>query len=245
MSKEEEKKIWERYAVSSDMELRNELAEFYLPLAAKIAGRFMGKGLEYDDLFQTASLALIKAIEGFQTNRGVQFSSYAVPSISGAIRNEIRDQAEMIRLPESQMVKRRNIYFEQKKFEREYNRTPTPQEIADKLQMEAADVLLLTTRSYISLDTPVSEDGMVLDEILGQEDSSFIKIEDEQWMESVLNNSNEREKQIIEFRFQQNLGQRETAKRMGISQMQVSRLERRLLAKLRRNESLYLVSNNG
>lgn len=228
----------ERYAATRDTALRDELFEQYLPLARAVARKFIGRGAELEDLEQVAAMALLKALERFEPERGYRFVTYAVPTITGDVRNHLRDKSGMMRMPRDSRQRLYQLSKEQEAFEREHLRAPTAQELAQRMQITPEELLsLLNMRqqsSYVSLDTPVGEEGdTVLQDMLGSSDDGFDRMERSDWMEWILSKVNEMERQLLLLRYRDGLGQRDTAKRLGVSQMQVSRLERRVLSRLR------------
>ena len=164
--------------------------------------------------------------------------TYAVPTITGDVRNHLRDKSGLMRMPRDSRQRLYQLSKEQEAFEREHLRAPTAQELAQRMQISPEELLsLLNMRqqtSYVSLDTPVGEEGdTVLQDMLGSSDDGFDRMERSDWMEWILSKVNETERQLLLLRYRDGLGQRDTAKRLGVSQMQVSRLERRVLSRLR------------
>lgn len=230
--------LLEQYAATRDSALRDRLVEGYLPLAHAVARKFAGRGVEVEDLEQVAAIALIKAIERFEPGRGFRFVTYAVPTITGEVRNHLRDRGGMLRLPRDLRQRLYQLTQVQEAFEREHLRAPTAAELAQRMGIAPEEVLTLfslrTRNDYVSLDMPVGEDGETrLEELLGGGDAGYEKLERREWMEWILSKVNETEKKMLLLRYRDGLGQRETAKRLGVSQMQVSRLERRVLSRLR------------
>lgn len=230
--------LLEQYAATRDSALRDRLVEGYLPMAHAVARKFAGRGVEVEDLEQVAAIALIKAIERFEPGRGFRFVTYAVPTITGEVRNHLRDRGGMLRLPRDLRQRLYQLTQAQEAFEREHLRAPTAAELAQRMGIAPEEVLTLfslrTRNDYVSLDMPVGEDGETrLEELLGGGDAGYEKLERREWMEWILSKVNETEKKMLLLRYRDGLGQRETAKRLGVSQMQVSRLERRVLSRLR------------
>ncbi|MDD6041141.1 MAG: sigma-70 family RNA polymerase sigma factor [Clostridia bacterium] len=235
--------LLEQYAATRDSALRDRLVEGYLPLAHAVARKFAGRGVEVEDLEQVAAIALIKAIERFEPGRGFRFVTYAVPTITGEVRNHLRDRGGMLRLPRDLRQRLYQLTQAQEAFEREHLRAPTAAELAQRMGIAPEEVLTLfslrTRNDYVSLDMPVGEDGETrLEELLGGGDAGYENLERREWMEWILSKVNETEKKMLLLRYRDGLGQRETAKRLGVSQMQVSRLERRVLSRLRAIEQV-------
>lgn len=234
--------LLERYAAGRDPALRDELFERYLPLARAVARKFSGRGVETEDLEQVAGMALLKALERFDPARGFRFVTYAVPTITGDVRNYLRDRSGLMRMPRDTRQRLYQMTQEQERFEREHLRAPTATELAERMDIAPeAFLALLSLRSQneaVSLDTPVGEEGdTCLSDLLGSADDRFERMERSEWAQWLLSKVGETERELLTLRYRDGLGQRETAKRLGISQMQVSRLERRALSRLRAIEA--------
>ena len=234
--------LLERYAAGRDPALRDELFERYLPLARAVARKFSGRGVETEDLEQVAGMALLKALERFDPARGFRFVTYAVPTITGDVRNYLRDKSGLMRMPRDMRQRLYQMTQEQERFEREHLRAPTATELSERMGIAPeAFLALLSLRSQneaVSLDTPVGEEGdTCLSDLLGSADDRFERMERSEWAQWLLSKVGETERELLTLRFRDGLGQRETARRLGISQMQVSRLERRALSRLRAMEA--------
>lgn len=234
--------LLERYAASRDPALREELFEHYLPLARAVARKFSGRGVETEDLEQVAGMALLKALERFDPARGFRFVTYAVPTITGDVRNYLRDKSGLMRMPRDMRQRLYQMTQEQERFEREHLRTPTAVELSERMGIAPEEFLALlalrTQNEAVSLDTPVGEEGDTqLSDLLGSTDDRFERMERSEWAQWLLSKVGDTERELLTLRYRDGLGQRETARRLGISQMQVSRLERRALSRLRAMEA--------
>lgn len=234
--------LLERYAASRDPALRDELFEHYLPLARAVARKFSGRGVETEDLEQVAGMALLKALERFDPARGFRFVTYAVPTITGDVRNYLRDKSGLMRMPRDMRQRLYQMTQEQECFEREHLRTPTAVELSERMGIAPEEFLALlalrTQNEAVSLDTPVGEEGDTqLSDLLGSTDDRFERMERSEWAQWLLSKVGDTERELLTLRYRDGLGQRETARRLGISQMQVSRLERRALSRLRAMEA--------
>ena len=234
--------LLERYAASRDPALRDELFEHYLPLARAVARKFSGRGVETEDLEQVAGMALLKALERFDPARGFRFVTYAVPTITGDVRNYLRDKSGLMRMPRDMRQRLYQMTQEQERFEREHLRTPTAVELSERMGIAPEEFLALlalrTQNEAVSLDAPVGEEGDTqLSDLLGSTDDRFERMERSEWAQWLLSKVGETERELLTLRYRDGLGQRETARRLGISQMQVSRLERRALSRLRAMEA--------
>ena len=234
--------LLERYAASRDPALRDELFEHYLALARAVARKFSGRGVETEDLEQVAGMALLKALERFDPARGFRFVTYAVPTITGDVRNYLRDKSGLMRMPRDMRQRLYQMTQEQERFEREHLRTPTAVELSERMGIAPEEFLALlalrTQNEAVSLDTPVGEEGDTqLSDLLGSTDDRFERMERSEWAQWLLSKVGDTERELLTLRYRDGLGQRETARRLGISQMQVSRLERRALSRLRAMEA--------
>ena len=234
--------LLERYAAGRDPALRDELFERYRPLARAVARKFSGRGVETEDLEQVAGMALLKALERFDPARGFRFVTYAVPTITGDVRNYLRDKSGLMRMPRDMRQRLYQMTQEQERFEREHLRAPTATELAERMGIAPEEFFaLLNLRAQsdaVSLDMPVGEEGDTrLSDLLGSADDRFERMERSEWAQWLLSKVGDTERELLTLRYRDGLGQRETAKRLGISQMQVSRLERRALSRLRAIEA--------
>jgi len=227
------------YARTRDRDVMAQLVEGYLPLCRAIARKFRGQGVETEDLEQVAAIALMKAIERFEPERGFKFTTFAMPTIAGEVRNHIRDKGGAIRVnrdTRSRLYQLRKVTDE---LTQRLQREPSLKEIAAEMKVSPDDLLaLLDARDasdVMSMDAAMSsgEDAQRLEERLGVNEGGYEQVEQQEWMRWVLQQVTPQERLLLEKRFIERLGQRETAKALGVSQMQVSRMERRVLARLR------------
>lgn len=227
------------YARSRDHAVMARLVEENLPLSQAVARKFQGRGVEKDDLEQVAAMALMQAIERFDPERGLQFSTFALPTIAGSVRNYLRDRGSTIRLTRSlreQLTKLRRVSDE---LTRKLQREPSMRELAEAMELPPEELLtLLDARraaQTVSLDAETSDDAEAprLETFLGRLDEGYEQVEQAQWLNWVYGQVTPTEKLLLQKRFEERLGQRETARALGVSQMQVSRMERRLLTRLR------------
>lgn len=211
----------------------------HLPLAAMTAKRFTGRGLDYDDLYQTAALALAKALERFDAGKGASFVTYAAHTMAGTVKNYFRDKLLLVRPPRKSRELFERADREAQILAQELMRSPTVSELACALQVseeELLDALEYGTVRIESLDAPVGEDeedGATLLELLGQEDKGFENAETEAALREAVAALPEQDREVIQLRYFENLSQREAAQRTGVSQMSISRTERRALKALR------------
>ena len=215
------------------------LVEGYLPLCKSIAWKFRGQGVETEDLEQVAAIALMKAIERFEPERGFKFTTFAMPTIAGEVRNHIRDKGGAIRVNRDTRSRLYQMRKVTEQLTQQLQREPSLKEIAAAMEITPDELLaLLDARDAtetVSMDAAMSsdEDAQKLESRLGINDEGFERVEQQQWMKWVLQQVTPQERMLLEKRFIERMGQRETAKALGVSQMQVSRMERKILARLR------------
>jgi RNA polymerase sigma-B factor len=218
--------------------LRDRAIEAWLPLARHLAQRYAGRGEPADDLFQVAVVGLIKAVDRWEADRGVDFAGYAIPTIVGEIKRHFRDRTWSVRVPRRLQEMRLAITAANTTLSHQLGRAATVADIAAHLGVTEEEVLegLEGARAYnaTSLSTPVSADGTTeLGETLGGEDREYELAEFRIALSPALATLDEREQRIIHLRFYGNLTQSQIAEQIGISQMHVSRLLTKALAKLR------------
>lgn len=219
-------------------ELRNRAIEAWMPMARHLASRYAGRGEPTDDLFQVALIGLIKAVDRYEADRGVEFAGFAIPTIVGEIKRHFRDRTWSIRVPRRLQELRLAITGANNTLTHSLGRPPTVADIAAHLEISEEDVLegLEGARAYnaTSLSTPVSADGNTeLGETLGGEDHEYEQAETRIELAPALAVLDERERTIVTLRFYGNLTQSQIAERVGVSQMHVSRLLTKALAKMR------------
>ncbi len=227
------------YCRTRDIALRNELLNHYLFIAEIAAKKFVGRGVDYDDLLQVASLALIRALERFDCTRNVKFGSFATPSVIGEIKNYFRDRSRSIRLPRRATELLKRLYEVQEAFTARMDRPPRPEEIAREMEVPIETVYELmeakASSQILSLDETVQgQDGeRSLADLIGTESDEYISIENADFLKRSMSQLTEEERSVLIERYVHHKSQRSIAEDLGVSQMYVSRLERRVLTKLR------------
>ncbi len=227
---------WRRY---KDLRARDELIERFLPLARKLARRYVPSSEPYEDLVQVASLGLVKAVERFDPDRGFAFTSFAVPTIVGELKRYFRDTGWALHVDRGAQERARRVVDAQHEIIGRTGRMPTIDELAQFLELSQEEVLdgLQTADAYgaVSLDAPVGdEDGTPSRlEAIGDEDERLELVDRQATIFAAAKCLPERERRILFLRFGEDLTQSEIADRVGVSQMQVSRLLRRSLQRLR------------
>ncbi|MEH1123930.1 RNA polymerase sigma factor SigF [Micromonospora sp. CPCC 206061] len=221
------------------MALRDRAIEAWLPLARHLAQRFAGRAEPMDDLVQTATVGLIKAVDKFDPDRGVDFTGYAIPTIVGELKRHFRDRTWDVRVPRRLQELRMSIAEASSVLNQSLGRSPTVADIAAHLKVSEEDVLegLEGARAYnaVSLSIPAGdgESAVPLGDLLGGEDPEFELAELRVALGPALAALDEREQRILTLRFYGNMTQTQIAEQIGVSQMHVSRLLARALNKLR------------
>src|SRR6476469_861557 len=231
-----EQELLRRYHHGGDTRARDQLAEEMLPLARALAGRYAGRGEPMDDLVQVACVGIMKAIEGFDLARDVRFSSYATPTVLGEIKRHFRDRTWAMRVPRGLQELQLKVAKARDKLTHELGRSPTVQEIAKAVDAPFEEVLAtiqsVSARRTRSLDEPTGEDVTLADS-LGFSDPELERAEIRALLDGAFGVLSERDQEVLRLRFADDLTQTEIAHRIGVSQMQVSRLIRQSLARLR------------
>ncbi len=238
------RELFERLAVlpADDPErarIRGYLVELHLPLVEYLARRFRNRGEWLDDLTQVATIGLIKSIDRFDLERGVEFSTYATPTIVGEIKRHFRDKGWAVRVPRRLQELKLSLTKAIGDLAQREGRAPTVSELAAHLQMSEEEVLegLESANAYstVSLDAPDSgdEDAPAVSDSLGMVDEALEGVEYRESLKPLLEQLPPREKKILLLRFFGNMTQSQIATELGISQMHVSRLLARTLAQLR------------
>jgi len=219
--------------------LRERVIEQLLPLARHLARRFRDRGEPYDDLVQTAMIGLIKAVDRFDPSHGTDFAGFAVPTIIGEIKRHFRDRTWSVRVPRRLQELRLSINEANTALTQSLGRSPTVAQVAERLGITEDEVLegLEGARAYkaTSLSTPVGGEAGSADlgDLLGDDDPGYATVEARATLTKVLRTLPDREREIVVLRYCGNLTQQQIADRVGVSQMHVSRLLTKTLARLR------------
>ncbi|MBR3144555.1 MAG: sigma-70 family RNA polymerase sigma factor [Clostridia bacterium] len=215
-----------------DNKTRDEFIENNLPLVHSLCKRFVGKGIEYDDLFSTGCMGLVKAADNFDTNRGFSFSTYAVPVILGELKRLFRDGGS-IKVSRSLKELYLKMQKAKQKLELKLGREPTTNEIAEALGVETETAVLAVTalRPTVSLTYEDSENKDIQNDV---KDNGYTdNLIDKLTIEDTLKKLSDDEAKIIELRYFKFLTQKETAEKLNMTQVQISRKERKILLKMR------------
>ena len=238
-TREDTKRLFAEYRESNDPDLRDTLARLHLPLVEYLAKRFKDRGEPLDDLIQVGSVGLLKAIDRFDLDRGVEFSTYATPTIVGELKRYFRDKGWAIRVPRrlQELSLRLNKLVAQ--LTQDLGRAPTVPELAKAAGVSEDEVLeaLESGQAYCttSLDAPTGddEDAPMRGDRIGEEDLRLDNLEYFASLAPLIEQLPERERTILYLRFFKGMTQSKIADHIGISQMHVSRLLTRILEFLR------------
>ncbi|WP_130819305.1 SigB/SigF/SigG family RNA polymerase sigma factor [Anaerococcus vaginimassiliensis] len=242
-SKQEQKEAiqekFEEYYKTRDKKLRDELIEEHMYIVDILSNKYVGKGIEKDDLYQVASLGLIYAIDRFDPTKGYAFSSFATPTIMGELKRYFRDKGWVIRVPRRIQNLYKKINTAKKILPQELQRTPTVTDIADYLGEDEETILETMEASKVyapqSLDMKYQvqkgENAIDLSEMIGEEDKNFDSIELKDLIDKSKERLNDLEKEILELRYYEGRTQVDIANTLDISQMTVSRIEKKIIQK--------------
>jgi RNA polymerase sigma-B factor len=235
----EDRLLFQRYLATRDPAARDALIERFLPLARQLARRYERAEEPLDDLIQVASLGLVKAIDRFDADREVAFSSYAVPTILGEIKRHFRDRTWSVRVPRDLQELSLKVDRTVVAMAKELQRAPTVSELAEKLDATEEQILeaMEASGAYraTSLSAPRAGDehGDTLADTVGTEEEGYDLAESRATLDRLLQTVTPREREVLRLRFEEDLTQAEIGERIGVSQMQVSRLIRQAVARLR------------
>ena len=238
----EDRRLLLRYHEQGDAAAREELVERFLPLARQLARRYQRTNEPLDDLMQVASVGLVKAIDRFDPARGTAFSTYAVPTILGELKRYFRDSGWAVHVPRGMQERVMKLDTAAQELHRKLGRSPSPKELAGQLEcseeevleaMEAASAYDAVSLEQQRSDTDNGSSADTFQDKLGTEEERYELVEYGATIAPTLKALSARERLILHLRFVEDMTQSEIADRIGVSQMHVSRLIRRSLARLR------------
>lgn len=227
------------YRETRDRKLRNELIDAHRSLATHLARRFTNRGEPFDDLLQVAQLGMLKAVERFDPDRNLEFSTFATATIEGELKRHFRDRTWSVRVPRRAQELHLRLGTTIAELSQRLGHAPTVPELAEELAVSEDDVLqaMEVGGAYRSASLEAksadAREASVLERTLGRTDSGFDAAEHRVLVDELLATLPERERKIVELRFYHEMTQTEIAEQVGISQMHVSRLLTRTLAELR------------
>jgi RNA polymerase sigma-B factor len=239
-TQEHAEELFRRWQVNGDTGAREALVEQYMPLARSLARRYDRSSEPYEDLLQVAALGLLKALDRFDATRGPSFASFAIPTILGEMRRYFRDSGWSLHVPRGDKERALKVRDAQESFANAHGHAPTVSQLAQFLELDEEQVIdaLLAIQAYeaLSLDAPrpgAEDDAITYGDAVGEDDERYELVELDVTVVAVLDQIPARERQILRMRFIDGLTQTQIADRVGVSQMQVSRLLRRSLDQLR------------
>ena len=237
--KERTRELFRLYKEKGDEEARDQLIVSHLNLVRFLASKFKNRGEPLDDLVQVGTIGLIKAIDRFDPGRGLEFTTYATPTILGEIKRHFRDKGWSIRVPRRLQELSAKVNQATEELTVELQRSPSVEEIAAKLGVSAEEILeaMESSGAYTSVSleaggTSEDDEAPALIDRLGSVDEDLDASDDRMVIDDAIRDFSPREQEIVRMRFIDGLTQVEIAKRLGVSQVQVSRLLRRTLRKI-------------
>ena len=234
-----DRRLFARYRETRDPADRDAIVERFLPLARRLAAHYQRADEPFDDVFQVACYGLVKAVERFDATRGVAFSSYAVPTLTGEIKRYFRDRTWAVRVPRDLQDLALRVDRVATDLTRDLGRQPSVEEVARATGTEVEDVLEAREASAAyratSLDTPRpgDDDGVAAMDTFAWVEGGYHEAEQRVLIAGLLRNLTRREREVVRLRFEHDLTQAEIGAAIGVSQMQVSRILRRSIDKLR------------
>jgi RNA polymerase sigma-B factor len=236
---ESDLELFEEYKNGKNLDVRNEIVSRYLYLAEILSKKFLNRGVDYDDIFQVACVALINAVERFDTAAEVKFVSFATPTIIGEIKRYFRDKASVIRVPRRLYEVYQKVNQAKEHLTHQNGRSPRVEEIADYIDITEEAVLEIIESWNVykmqSFDQTVyEEDDLELYEPIGEDDQTFERINNRDFIEKSLEHFDKTEKEFIHLRFFENMTQKQIAELFNVSQMYISRMEKKTLEKFRK-----------
>jgi RNA polymerase sigma-B factor len=237
--KREDRILLARYHRTGDQRVRDELIERFMPLARKLARRYSRGYESLDDLTQVAAVGLIKAVDRFDPARGIAFSSYAVPTITGELKRYFRDYSWAVRPPRDLQELTLRVDQIATDLTRKLERSPTTAELSAAAGVNEETLLDViqarSARGAISLQAPAGgdSDGGTLEDWIGHDDGGIEAAETHAVLDTLLTSLSTRERAILRMRFHEDMTQAEIGTIIGVSQMQISRIIRQALQRLR------------
>ncbi len=231
--------LFTQYISTNDVKYRNMIVSKYLHLADFLSKKFINRGVEFDDIYQVACMALIKAVDRFSPDKGVKFVSFATPTILGEIKRFFRDKSSAIKIPRRLYEARQGLNSARDELTQKLSRVPRADEIADYMGISVETVLEIieagNSNSIKSLDQSVYQDNdSDFGDTLGYDEKTYDKIENRDFLEKALTMFGDAEKEFITLRYIKNYTQKQIAEKFGVSQMYISRMEKKILDRFRK-----------
>ena len=242
IKEEDTKTLFIIYKETKDRDIREELIERHLYIAEILSKRYANRGIDYDDIYQVASMGLIYAVDRYDVDKGFKFSSFATPTIIGEIKKYFRDKGWTIRVPRRIQELSKKINNSKLTLSQKLQRSPTVEDIAEYLNCTQEEVLeameaskVYTSQSLdMTYDSNSDDKDVNLAELIGEDDIYFNRIENEDFIKRAMEKLNDMEKKILIDRYYNKKTQVIIAESLGISQMTVSRIEKRVVEKMRK-----------
>ena len=227
--------LFEQYRTDKSEELRNEIVNRTLYIAEIMAKKMAGRGVEFDDLLQVASMALIGAVERFDPTKGLKFSTFATPCILGELKNYFRDKSRLIRVGRKSSTILQTVKRSISSLTGQLHRAPTAEEISldTGLTLEEVIEAMEYNVNMVSLDAKLDDSETPLYEVIPDTKNDFEVFEDRETLRLAIKTLSQEEQQLLRQRFFENKSQSEIAAKLHVSQMYVSRMERKILQKLK------------
>jgi len=234
--------LFEEYSRTKDLNIRNQIVEKYLYMVDILAKKFINKGVDYDDLYQIGSMALVFAVERFDPNKGYEFTSFATPTIIGEIKRYFRDKGWAVKVPRKWKEISAKLPAAKEALHQRLGRAPLVSEIAEYLGYSEEDILeaMESGQAYgtFSLQKTYDDGGnegeaSIFEKYTARDEVGYINFENSEVIKAVLNKLNDQERKVFRMRFFDEKTQQQIADEIGVSQMTVSRLEKKLRDKFR------------
>ncbi|MDR5658922.1 SigB/SigF/SigG family RNA polymerase sigma factor [Serpentinicella sp. ANB-PHB4] len=237
-----EKDLFEQYQISKDISIRNELINRYIYIAEILSKKYINRGIEYDDIYQVASVGLIYAIQRFDASKGYEFSSFATPTIIGEIKKHFRDKGWSIRVPRRIQELSKKVNIAKNELNQMLQKAPTIKDISEHINCSEEEVIEAMEAGQVynpkSLDITYDNEGEDKDvqllDLIGEEDKNYSLLENKDFINNVMDKLNEAEKKVLKERFFDEKTQMEVAKVLEVSQMTVSRMEKKVIEKFKK-----------
>lgn len=236
------KELFDRYRETRSIELRNEIVERYLYIVDILIKKYLNKGVDYDDLYQVGSMALVFAVERYDASKGYEFTSFATPTIIGEIKRYFRDKGWAIKVPRRLKEISAQISPAKEYLYGRLNRIPTIAELAEYLGYTEEEILEAMeggqAYSTYSLNQTFDEggdegEGAVLEKYTGRDEQGYHSFENAELIKTVMMDLSDKEQDIFKRRFFKNETQQDIAEDLGVSQMTISRLEKKIREKFK------------
>lgn len=229
----DEYEMFSQYRKTGDIRIRDEIISYYIYIAEILSRKFVNRGIEYDDIYQVACMGILYAVERFDAGRGVRFATYATPTVLGEIRKYFRDKGSFVRIPRRLY----EVFYRAEKIKRVSNGISNeeiarimgiPEQTLDTIN-ETGDLSFIKSLEYEAL----ADGEMSLSNVVGAEDNHYLMIEDRDFIKYCTDNLTSEENLFVKYRYYEEKSQKDIAEIFGTSQMQISRMEKKLLKKLR------------